>query len=119
LGALRRAREQEDILELPAPTLVGLPVEGDAQMQAAGYEALRDGYARHILDAAIAQAVNWDCCDNALLFNILLEYQLGELEIADWPIDTADHQRVLASRTRLSDLSNYLRARFPTEIAED
>lgn len=119
LGALRRAREQEDILELPAPTLVGLPVEGDAQMQAAGYDALRDGYARHILGAAIVQAVNWDCCDNALLFNILLEYQLGELEIADWPIDTADHQRVLASRTRLSDLSNYLRARFPTEIGED
>ena len=76
-------------------------------------------YKRQILGAAIAQAVNWDCCDNALLFNILLEYQLGELEIAAWPIDTADHQRVLASRTRLSDLSNYLRSRFPTEIGED
>jgi hypothetical protein len=119
LGALRRAREQEDILELPAPTLVGLPVEGDAQMQAAGYEAIRDGYARHILGAAIAQAVNWGCCDNALLFNILLEYQLGELGIAPWSIDAADHQRILASRTRMSDLSSYLRSRFPTEIDED
>ncbi len=107
LGALRRAREREDILELPAPTLVGLPLEGDTD----GYAALRDGYARHLLAAVIAQAVGWRCCDEELLFNLLLEYQLSELGLQTWPVGETEYQRVLDSRVRLSDLGSFLRGR--------
>ena len=56
LGALQRAHEREDILELPTPTLVGLPPEDGEQAQAA-YQALADGYARHLVGAAIAQTI--------------------------------------------------------------
>lgn len=119
MGALQRSRDRADILELPTPTLVGLPVEDDPLLWEAGYESLSNGYARLVVGAAISNAVGWRCCDNTLLFHILLEYQLGELGLKEWPISEADHQRILESRVRLSDLSGYLRARFPTEIDED
>ena len=119
LGPFQRAREQGDILELPTPTLVGLPIEEDEQQRETGYNVLLSGYARQVLGAAIIQAVGWRCCDDALLFSTLLEYQMGELDIVPWPITTGDYQRVLDSRIRLSDLSNYLRTRFPTEITGD
>lgn len=115
LGALRRAREREDILELPAPTLVGLPLEADTD----GYAALRDGYARHLLGAVIAQTVGWRCCDEELLFDLLLEYQLSEMGLRSWPVGEAEYQRVLDSRVRLSDLGVFLRGRFPSTIPAD
>ena len=118
-GAVQRAREQGDILELPAPTLVGLPVDDNERLAEAGYSALADGYSRHVVGAAIAQAVGWNCCDNALLFSILVEQQLGELGIAEWPIDMADHQQVLNTRVRLSDLSHFMRGRFAKEISDE
>src|SRR5690606_618783 len=119
LGPLQEAREQEDILELPTPTLVGLPVQEDEAQREAGYAALRDGYTRNILGAAIAQTIGWQCCDDALLFSLLLDYQLGELGLKTWPITPADHQRVLDRRIRMSDPANYLRARFRSEVAGD
>ncbi len=119
MGALQRSRERADILELPTPTLVGLPVANDPSLSEAGYESLSNGYARLVVGAAVANAVGWRCCDNTLLFHILLEYQLGQLGLMEWPIGAADHQRILENRTRLSDLGAYLRARFPNEIDEE
>lgn len=119
LGAVRRAYEQEDILELPTPTLIGLPAIEDSQMAEAGYNALMTGYARHVLGAAIARTVNWPCCNNALLFSLLVDKQLSELGILEWPIDAADHQQILESRARLSDLSIYLQGRYPAEITDE
>lgn len=113
LGALRRARENEDILELPAPTLVGLPAGTDAEQETA-YAALRDGYARHILSAAIAQATSWRCCDAELLFQMLLEYQFGELGLMRWPVGPDDYQRVQDERLRISDLGPDFQRRYPT-----
>lgn len=119
LGPLRRAREREDILELPAPTLVGLPVEADEAASDAGYAALRDGYARHLLSAVIAQAVGWDCCDEEVLFDLLLEYQLGELGLLAWPTGEDDYRRVLDDQLRLSDLNFIMRGREPAEFSDE
>lgn len=119
LGALQRAREREDILELPAPTLVGLPVEEDTQQWENGYEALSEGYARHIVGAAIAQAVGWRCCDDAVLFNTLLEFQLSQLGIMTWSIGPVDYRRVLDSHLRLSEVGRHLRNRFQNSLDED
>lgn len=119
LGALRRAREREDILELPTPTLVGLPIEDDPSLAEAGYEALRDGYARHILGAAIAQAVGWQCCDDSLIFNYLVEYQLSEMGLLEWPVGENDYRRILDSRPRLSDISSYIRGRVPIQLSAE
>ena len=101
LGALRRARTTANILELPAPSLVGLPAGDEAQQEAA-YAALRDGYARHILGAAIAQATGWDCCRAPLLFSLLVDYQLSELGLVEaWPVGRADYQRALDEQLTL------------------
>lgn len=115
LGPLRRASEREDIIELPTPTVVGLPT-GDSASQEAAYDALRDGYARHLLSAVIAQAVSWRCCDDAILFNVLMEYQLGQMGLITWSVDETDQQRVLETRARLGDLSLYLADRNPTQM---
>lgn len=118
MGALRRAQEREDILELPTPTLVGLPPADEAQGEPA-YRALRDGYARHLLGAVVAQVVSWQCCHDALAFDVLMEYQLAQLGLFEWPITAADHERVLASRLRLSDLTTLLRGGLPADPTDE
>lgn len=115
LGALIRARMDEDILELPAPTLIGVPTTDAAE---AGYAALRDGYARHLMAAVVAQAVNWPCCEESILFDILLEYQWSELGLLDWSVNEADYRRVMESQLRLSDLNYTLATRHgPAETS--
>jgi len=108
LGALERARESEDILELPTPTLVGLPVGDDAETRGAAYDVLRRGYARHVLAAVIAEATGWECCDDRLLFQVLLEYQLGQLGLLDRPVGAAEYRQVLEAQMRLSDVGRIL-----------
>jgi len=115
LGPLRRARENEDILELPAPTLIGLPVGSEAEREVA-YVALRDGYARQVLAAAIAQATGWRCCDEELLFQMLLEYQFSELGLLRWPIGPDDYRLVQDQGLRLSDLGPYFRGRNAADV---
>ena len=119
LGALRRAHTTANILELPAPSLVGLPA-GDETDQAAAYAALRDGYARHVLGAAIAQAVGWDCCQGAVYFALLLDYQLSQLGLAEaWPVGAADYRRVLDERTTLAGLGELMGEAPPDRVSVD
>ena len=119
LGGLRRARTTANILELPAPSLVGLPA-GDAMQQEAGYAALRDGYARHVLGAAIAQAVGWDCCEAAVYFALLLDYQFSQLGLAEaWPVGAADYRRVLDERTTLAGLGSLMSDESPAVVDDD
>ncbi|WP_374687951.1 hypothetical protein [Promineifilum sp.] len=119
LGALERARQSKDIIELPAPTLVGLPAGDSAEQRAAGYEALRQGYTRHLLSAVIAQVVGWECCDEKLLFQLLLEYQLSELGLAEWTVTEADYQLILDEQLRLRDLGSYLHTNFPFDLPQE
>ena len=72
-------------LNLPAPSLVGVPVDE------AGYEALQRGYARVIVTAVIADAVSWDCCEHAPIFETLLSYQFSQLNLRPWTITIDDH----------------------------
>ena len=119
LGGLRRARTTANILELPAPSLVGLPA-GDAMQQEAGYAALRDGYARHVLGAAIAQTVGWDCCEAAVYFALLLDYQFSQLGLAEaWPVGAADYRRVLDERTTLAGLGSLMSDESPAVVDDD
>lgn len=76
-------------LSLPSPTLVGMPLDE------AGYAALQRGYAVQVISAVITNLVAWQCCEQAPIFQALLDYQLSQLELRRWPIATADHQRVL------------------------
>ncbi len=119
LGALRRARAQADILQLPTPSLVGLPTGNEAEQEAA-YAALRDGYTRHVLGAAVAQAVGWDCCAAAAYFSLLLDYQLSQLGLAEaWPVGAADYRRVLDERTTLAGLGGLMGEAPPENMDAD
>ncbi len=72
-------------LELPAPSLVGVPVDD------AGYDALQRGYAGLVVTAVIAESVEWECCEHGPIFQTLLNYQLGQLQLRPWSITVDDH----------------------------
>lgn len=77
-------------LNLPTPTLVGLPINDD------GYEALLYAYVSKMVAAFISYQAAYDCCSSAPLFQAVLTYQLSELGLAAWPV-TQDTQRDLAN----------------------
>ncbi|KAA3664161.1 MAG: hypothetical protein DWQ04_07125 [Chloroflexi bacterium] len=72
-------------LELPAPSLVGVPLDD------AGYDVLQRGYAGLVVTAVIADAVDWECCEHRPIFQALLDYQLGQLKLQPWSITVDDH----------------------------
>lgn len=62
-------------LNLPAPSLLGLPQDE------AGYQALLRGYARLLATAVITGQVAWKCCQHALFYQALLAKQLQRLHL--------------------------------------
>ena len=72
-----------DDITLPAPYLVGLPA-GDAAYDAS-YAALFRGYARYVVAAAVADLVDYDCCDHVLFYRALLLRQLAHLGLQSMP----------------------------------
>ncbi len=77
-------------LELPAPTLVGLPVDE------AGYQALYRGYAARVVTAVIPQLVGYECCQHAIFFQALTDYQLSLLGLRPWPVTADDYANVVS-----------------------
>lgn len=76
-------------VELPTPTLVGIPEDET------GYQALYRGYAAFVATAVIADLTNYQCCDQALFFRALLDYQLNELGVRSWPLSPVDYEHLL------------------------
>jgi hypothetical protein len=70
----------QEPLVLPAPSLVGLPLDE------AAYHALYLGYARHVTAATIGQLVDWRCCRQGLFYQVLLEEQWQALNLAPAPL---------------------------------
>lgn len=86
---LEQAVQAEEKMVLPAPTLVGLPVDE------AGYAALLRGYAAPVLARVLAQVTAYNCCRGTLAFSALLQKQMERLGIARWPLDPAGYEMVL------------------------
>jgi hypothetical protein len=84
-------------LELPAPTLVGLPLDE------AGYQALSRGYAIQLVSALITYEVEWSCCQHALFYQALLDYQLSQLGLRPWPVTRDTYSRVLRDNVNIND----------------
>ena len=76
-------------LEMPTPTLVGLPVDED------GYQALFRGYANHLLTGAMADLMGYDCCRSVALFQAMVDWQLVDLALRPSPITDNDFSRLL------------------------
>ena len=78
-------------LNLPTPTLVGLPIDE------AGYQALYQAYGIQLATAVLAHQIEYDCCRHQLFFRALRDYQLATLGLQVWPIDDAAYSQMLTS----------------------
>lgn len=88
-------------LQLPTPTLLGLPQDE------AGYQALYRAYGGQLATAVIARQVGWSCCRHAPIFQVLSDYMLSQMGIRPWPITAADHTRVLRDSVSMTDLNAF------------
>lgn len=78
-------------LDLPTPTLVGLPVDES------GYQALVRGYGAHVAAALITDLAGYECCQNELFYRALLDIQLSQLGLRTSVPEPADYERLLAN----------------------
>ncbi len=78
-------------LVLPAPTLVGLPMDD------AGYQVLSNGYATQMVTAVLANLTSYECCDQKLFYQALLDWQLNELGLKKWPMTTQAYEQLLVN----------------------
>ncbi|MCI0727055.1 MAG: hypothetical protein L0332_10090 [Chloroflexi bacterium] len=102
-------------LRLPAPSLVGRPVDE------AGYQALRRGYAAQVVSAAITGLVGYRCCEQFLFYQALLANQLRLLELRPWPLTPADYEYLLnySFPFNLSLLGDAWRISDPEEVGSE
>ena len=87
---------------LPAPSLIGIPVDE------AGYRALYLGYARQSIATAIAELLDWRCCQPGLFFQVLLEQQREALGLGPAPPapPTAIYNQMLQAQVDVDDASS-------------
>ncbi len=76
-------------LNLPAPTLIGLPQDD------AGYQAILRSYAAPVMSVIITEAVGWECCTQAAVYQALMDYQLAKLGLRTWPVTSATYTEVV------------------------
>ena len=69
----------------PAPTLLGLPPDQPS------YVPLLVVSAYALPPAFFAALFDWACCDQAALFQVLVDYQLSLLGMKPWPVTVDDH----------------------------
>lgn len=92
-------------VRLPAPTLVGRPVDD------AAYRALARAYAAHVLGVALTRDLwQWACCEHTLLYRAILDEQLRRLGVQAHPLFPADYEQLARGRFGLfEDLENVWR----------
>jgi hypothetical protein len=76
-------------LDLPTPTLVGRP------QNEAAYTWLKQGYAVHLIAAAITELVGYRCCEQGLFHQALLDHQLDALGLRSWPMTAEAYAALL------------------------
>jgi hypothetical protein len=106
-ASLLAAPQDETILEsglrlnLPAPTLLGTPLDER------GYEALYRVYGGWVVTAVLVELTDWQCCNHAPFFQVITDYILNEMDLRPWPITLEDHASVLGESLSFNDLQLY------------
>lgn len=100
-------------INLPTPTLVGLPVDE------AGYQALYRGYAAYLVTAVLAELTNWQCCQQILFYEALRDKQLSQLGLLPWPLTTADYDTILGRYFRLPEIHALWQASSTEGLTEE
>lgn len=88
-------------LNLPTPTLVGLPLDED------GTEALVTGYKVLLGTAVIADSIDYTCCEGLPFVQALIDLQLSELQLKPWPVTLETYMDVVEKHYRVEDLLGY------------
>lgn len=97
-------RGTDGMVELPTPTLVGLPVEGDESAAEAGYQALLRMYGSRLLRSVLGELTGFNCCRQMLFYRVLVDRLLSELGVEAWPVSPDEYGRLLDEHVRLQDL---------------
>jgi hypothetical protein len=71
----------DGVLELPTPTLVGLPVDDDEGAAEVGYQALLRAYASRLVRSVVGELTGYNCCRQMLFYRALVDRLLSELEV--------------------------------------
>lgn len=102
------------MVSLPAPSLLGIPRDGGA------YKALHDAYARYLLSALAPGLTQWECCEQVLFWQALLQAQLHDIGLAPPLLSSADSMTALELVSDVErffvDLSNKWQLRRPVGL---
>lgn len=75
-------------LELPSPTLVGLPVDD------AGYDVLLRAYEAQIFTAVLSEAIGYECCHHAPVVQAVTDYYLADIGLKPWPVSVTTFSEI-------------------------
>jgi hypothetical protein len=95
-------------LELPTPTLVGLPTDE------VSYDVLVRAYGVQLVTAVLAHQTGYDCCRHPFFFRALRDYHLAQLGLQPWPLAAESYRHMLALNVD-GDLTRYWNRRW-TEV---
>ncbi|MEM7330461.1 MAG: hypothetical protein AAF490_00125 [Chloroflexota bacterium] len=86
--------DQSIVLQLPTPSLLGRPQSDEAQL------AQLNSYANLIVTHAMAELVEYECCEHQNLFNLLVDKQLSELSIRPVPFSEEQNAQIFERWTQ-------------------
>lgn len=86
-------------IDLPTPTLVGLPVDE------AGYEALLQGYAAVVTAVLLHHQTGWRCCQQASVFQAVVDYELAQNGLRPWPVTAVTYADLINSGMDITSLA--------------
>ena len=84
-------------LDLPAPSLVGQPLDANGQALVAR------AYAAQTLAPLISYLSGYECCNRSLLVRAILERQLHHLGLRPWPLGPDAYEQLLEDNLTLGD----------------
>ena len=101
-------------LDLPAPTLVGHPVND------ASFDALVQAYEAQIFTAVLAEAMDYDCCHHAPFVQAITDYYLAEIGLKQWPVSQETYNEIANQVLTIDRLfTNWSDANFLTPWDEE
>ncbi len=96
---------------LPAPTLVGIPIDE------AGQQALFRGYASQMVTALVSRFVGYTCCQQLPFFQALVDFQLDQLSLKPWPVTADNYERIRDEQMQLTDLASLWQSADPDDLS--
>ncbi|MEM7335638.1 MAG: hypothetical protein AAF490_26405 [Chloroflexota bacterium] len=88
-------------INLPGPSLIGFPTDADSS------RFLSETYKEMIARIYLADLLGYECCQQIVLFDTLITYQLSELEFGSWPVTNEMHTARFQDEDNTPSLLNF------------